>query len=251
MWLLTEGSNGEPWIFAHFLVASNPRKLRSPPQYARGTSLLATAYEVRTDSAQAQPLLWVKLGWRQLHLLRFDSKKDRVIGYGIDAYGGDLAALKQLRESSAEWLNRRWSGSWPRGGRKREHERRSLKGSPGMFGEPEPNRIVERAAVAYSRKVLVTKGWSVSSVESDRCGYDLLATKGDRELHVEVKGRSSDERGFLLTRGEFARAKDDPCFVLHLVRQAIVAPRLEVIDGGSIARTHRLEPVAYFVTPRR
>ena len=45
-------------------------------------------------------------------------------------------------------------------------------------------------------------GFKVESRETEGVGYDLLMTKGDCTLCVEVKGRSSDEVSADFSRGE-------------------------------------------------
>jgi hypothetical protein len=56
------------------------------------------------------------------------------------------------------------------------------------FGDPAQNRKVELAAVRFVKQSYEFGGFRVISVESKNLGYDLIASKGSEELHLEVKG---------------------------------------------------------------
>ena len=56
------------------------------------------------------------------------------------------------------------------------------------FGDPAQNAEKETAAVKLVTKALKSKGYQVVSREKEKIGYDLEATKGRTQLHVEVKG---------------------------------------------------------------
>ena len=116
--------------------------------------------------------------------------------------------------------------------------------------DPEIIRKVEKAAVAYVRKILRAKGWRVVSVETMKRGYDLHCTKPDGEMHVEVKGTRGDEPSFMLTRGEHERAQSDPKFALFLVLRALDAPRLVVFSGGKLLRKFDFQTVQYKATEK-
>src|SRR5438046_6102159 len=94
----------------------------------------------------------------------------------------------------------------------------------GGFGEAVLNRQVETAAVSHVTKLLRSEGWSVKSVEAERIGFDLLCRRGQEWRHVEVKGVRGPYPSFVITEGELRRAKEDPCFWLFVVTNAIVSP---------------------------
>jgi hypothetical protein len=56
------------------------------------------------------------------------------------------------------------------------------------FGTSETDQVVEKAAISHVTKYYQKKGWTVTSVESEKCGYDLVCTKDSIQEHVEVKG---------------------------------------------------------------
>ena len=52
-------------------------------------------------------------------------------------------------------------------------------------------------------------GWKVDDVSATE-SFDLLCTRDGEELHVEVKGRSTDAATVILTRNEVAHAREHP-----------------------------------------
>ncbi|MCC6899944.1 MAG: DUF3883 domain-containing protein [Polyangiaceae bacterium] len=96
----------------------------------------------------------------------------------------------------------------------------SPKGGAG-FGDAETNRQVELAAIAFVRVLYERNGWTVTSVERDRVGYDLNCRRKGTEEHAEVKGVAGTEVAFMITTGELERAKHDPAYVVHVVTGAL------------------------------
>jgi len=80
------------------------------------------------------------------------------------------------------------------------------------------NKEIERAATSVARQLLAADGYDVSAGGR---GYDLTATKGSDELHVEVKGAGAmvaSLGGFrYLTSGEFDAARRDPKWQLWVI----------------------------------
>jgi predicted transcriptional regulator len=121
----------------------------------------------------------------------------------------------------------------------------------GGFGDAETNALVEQAAVRKVIRLLKRRGFKVCSRESERIGYDLDATKGRTELHVEVKGVSGDVIQFPITRKEVAMAGSDTSFWLMVVtgarnRQA----RVHEFRGRDVKRRFALEPLSYLAAKR-
>jgi hypothetical protein len=114
------------------------------------------------------------------------------------------------------------------------------------FGNPETNRKVERAAVAAVTDWYEAEGWSVKSVEADKCGYDLLCKQGTDEKHVEVKGVQGDLVAFIITAGEVRRAESDSDFVLCVVTSALNDNSdLNFYDVASFVSDFELSTLAY------
>jgi hypothetical protein len=119
-------------------------------------------------------------------------------------------------------------------------------GAGAGFGDAKTNALVETAAVRQVTRLLQRRGFRVKSVESDRVGYDLHATKGTKELLVEVKGVSGDGLQFLITRNEL-KAAAQTSFRLMVVTQARTRQaRVHEFHGPTLKRRFSLEPVSYF-----
>ena len=69
----------------------------------------------------------------------------------------------------------------------------------GGFGSVETNRQVEKAAIDFVERHYEKSGWTVTSVEAEKVGYDLRCDKGDVQQHVEVKGTQGEELCFIIT----------------------------------------------------
>lgn len=69
-------------------------------------------------------------------------------------------------------------------------------------------RAIEQYAMQQAKTFYEQQGWSVSDVSATH-SYDLLCTSANREeLHVEVKGTTSDGTQILLTANEVKHAQD-------------------------------------------
>ncbi|MEZ5181524.1 MAG: DUF3883 domain-containing protein [Acidimicrobiales bacterium] len=87
------------------------------------------------------------------------------------------------------------------------------------------NAESERAAVRHVTRAFRADGWDVTSVERDKIGYDLHASRGTQVLHLEVKGTVGNAPNFFLTANEHRRASDDPKWHLCLVLNALDAKK--------------------------
>lgn len=118
------------------------------------------------------------------------------------------------------------------------------------FGDAESNARVERAAVQTVTDKYIADGWSVRSVESDRCGFDLLCQRGTEEENVEVKGVSGSRPQFIITAGEVEAARSNPKFVLFVVTETTsVQPRLHRYSGPEFWQQFSLAPLQYRAIP--
>jgi predicted transcriptional regulator len=119
------------------------------------------------------------------------------------------------------------------------------------FGDAKTNALVEQAAVRKVTRRLERRGYKVFSRESERVGYDLDATKGRTELHVEVKGVSGEGMQFLITQAEVAKATSDSAFRLMVVTKARTRDaQVKEFRGGDLKRRFALTPVSYFAVRR-
>ena len=116
----------------------------------------------------------------------------------------------------------------------------------GGFGNPETNRMVEKASISLVTKDYEERGWSVKSVEQKRIGFDLLCNKGLMEEHVEVKGTQGDVEAFLITSGEVQQSRMDKQFVLYVVTLALsTQPQLHRHTANTLEQKFILTPLSY------
>jgi Domain of unknown function (DUF3883) len=117
----------------------------------------------------------------------------------------------------------------------------------GGYGNTVTNKEVERAAVDFVTRSYEEQGWLVDSVESERCGFDLLCRKGRKIARVEVKGSTGSALQFILTAAEFRRAREDQRFVLAWVRDALSpTPQLEQWSSKSFLEDFDIQACQYW-----
>ncbi|GAA0589290.1 protein NO VEIN domain-containing protein [Caenispirillum bisanense] len=92
---------------------------------------------------------------------------------------------------------------------------------------------IEEAAVQHVWSHFEQLGFAIEDLQKDCVGYDLLATKGDEILCVEVKGRSGSEPVADFTPNEFDAIKrhqrnkfEDGCYRICIVTDALIKPQL-------------------------
>jgi hypothetical protein len=116
-------------------------------------------------------------------------------------------------------------------------------------------QAVELRAMAVVEADLVAAGWDVEDVSSQKRGYDLHATRGAEELHVEVKGTIGDGTSVLLTPNEVRHAREHSRSVVLGVVRNITLRQDDgrwLASGGDLRMLDRwrlddgvLEPVGY------
>jgi Domain of unknown function (DUF3883) len=95
----------------------------------------------------------------------------------------------------------------------------------------ELRKQIEVAAIKAVGSKLEGVGYEIKSVEKDNVGYDLVATRYDEVLHVEVKGRSGHDICADLSSNEFdclkqyvRERKPGAHYRIAIVTQALVNP---------------------------
>lgn len=90
----------------------------------------------------------------------------------------------------------------------------------GFARSPEQRKALEERSMSAAKKYFSNRGFAVEDV-SKRRSYDLLCKRGPKELHVEVKGTTTDGDVIVLTNNEVKHASDkrNSCvlFVLHSI----------------------------------
>jgi Domain of unknown function (DUF3883) len=115
-------------------------------------------------------------------------------------------------------------------------------------------KAVEMRGMDLSRDALTRDGWSVENVSASR-SYDLHCSRGDEEMHVEVKATTGVGANVLLTRNEVRHAGDHAGTVaLHVISQVELDRQSKppAANGGVLRRFEPwqlasgvLDPVAY------
>lgn len=112
------------------------------------------------------------------------------------------------------------------------------KGGRGAKPDRAHNAAVEAAAVDFVWDHYESAGYIVESVESENVGWDLVAKKRAKTLHIEVKGVSASAIYFELTPNEYSKLKEHSTrYRVCVVCDALTAPRMyellpEQVDGG-------------------
>ena len=88
-------------------------------------------------------------------------------------------------------------------------ETREVEGAIRKGANPLRKRAVELHAMDRAKRYYKAKGWSVTDVSKSE-PFDLFCTRDGEELHVEVKGRSTDAATVILTRNEVTHAHAHP-----------------------------------------
>ncbi len=111
-------------------------------------------------------------------------------------------------------------------------------------------RKVEQAAVKAAAKYFFKQGlFMVDDCQQKGIGYDFVFEKGEKRLHVEVKGVSGSQIDFNLTPKEFMCAKIDRKWQLLVVTDALTSPKVKLLNGKELmAQAKAIEPTQYRVT---
>lgn len=246
LWVVVSGGSDFPdeWRLLHKIVAQEKFDNLTGRRYEiKGNTVSSQRFEVSSQSDLTT----------LLQKLEFESgKKIQVSGRAI---GNTIQANRPLTENDGLFLEEyaqnleRHSTDAGFMGVLLEAENESLSSSKitgAGFGDPETNRKVERAAVKVVTEWYISEGWSVQSVEAEKCGYDLLCQKDSEANHVEVKGVQGKLISFIITVGEVKRAKNDSDFVLCVVTSALTdLPNLTLFDRESFTSDFDLSPLSY------
>lgn len=119
------------------------------------------------------------------------------------------------------------------------------------FGDPETNRKVEKLAIIFVTKWYQSRGWTVDSVEAEKCGFDLRCARNADEEHVEVKGVQGEGQSFPITASEVRQASRDSRFILCVVTSALSnQPSMHRFTGKEFLNSFDLEPLAFMARLR-
>ena len=115
--------------------------------------------------------------------------------------------------------------------------------------ETEVKKEIERKAIEIATEYYKQRDFFVESVEGENCGWDLTVIAKNPninvELHVEVKGTSRNDYHFFLSANEYDKMKNDPKWILFVVKNILDKPESESIFRFDIERYFNLEPFCF------
>lgn len=111
------------------------------------------------------------------------------------------------------------------------------------FPDSAAQKAVEEAAIKKAMEYLKDKKYEVFDKQKDNCGYDLLAKRkrSPDELHVEVKGTSSQEMRFFITRNE-KKYMSHPQWRLLVVTNALNKPEVSLLTANEVEACFQFNP---------
>lgn len=113
--------------------------------------------------------------------------------------------------------------------------------------DQEKKKKVEVSAINFVTLYYENLGFIVTDQQKDNCGYDLLVEKANEVLKIEVKGTSSSEKRFFLSRNERAKSAD-PLWRLAIVINALLAPELEILNTTQMESRFNFEALSWECT---
>lgn len=129
------------------------------------------------------------------------------------------------------------------------YEKRFDKQSRKKSIDAEHNQKIEKGAIETIIKLYQDKGYKIEDKQKLNCGYDLLAYKNTEQLHLEVKGASSDKERFFISRKEWDYSLN-PCWRLCIVTSVLKSPNVKAYTRKQIERKFIMKPMTYNVTPK-
>jgi|GEM_PF-1311143 len=119
------------------------------------------------------------------------------------------------------------------------------------FGNAETNRLVEKAACRAVNNYYKKNGYKVISREKENLGYDFDVIKGQRTIHLEVKGVSGAFIQFLITQNEVHRAQTDTKFKLAVVTMAKSRQKkISIINNRKFRNSFHLKSLTYMASEK-
>lgn len=111
----------------------------------------------------------------------------------------------------------------------------------------EAKKKVELAAIDFVTSHYQNMNFVVTDCQSDNCGYDLYVERGKEVFKVEVKGTSSSEQRFYLSRNERKKSAD-PLWRLAVVTDVLKKSTLEIFDTETMESRFNFDPMSWECT---
>lgn len=111
----------------------------------------------------------------------------------------------------------------------------TIESSGAGYGDPRTRTVVETRAIQATAEHYRHQGYSVASVEHEKCGWDLTCVAPDGSTaRVEVKGVSGPKPSILLTQNEHRSATADVGWVLAIVTYAATNPQVTLYTADQV-----------------
>ncbi|MGW8528489.1 MULTISPECIES: MrcB family domain-containing protein [Nocardiopsidaceae] len=203
------------WTGAHF-EARSPKELVKRVAWARPLLKellterddLVEAIDLQSENSKVAPryaagsVIAIEYDWSDMPAeatlvedLLYMARLLRAIHHGEDTAShvpGDAPPeVLDATDAAAKTAGRRTKAAKGQGFRLSAHDRRAL----------------ELHSVGMATAYFETSGWTVKDVGAKE-SYDLLLTRGDERLHVEVKGTTSEGTQVILTRAEVEKQRE-------------------------------------------
>lgn len=178
------------------------------------------------------------------------SGQGTIFPVSVDEFNGILRAIRlrcpNLSDRLQAWLKKCGFIAAPSGELTSRISKGARAAGAGFATDLATKLAVERNAVKAVKRYFVNNGWKVRSVETECCGFDLICTRGNRQLDVEVKGTSGIDACFPITAGEVTQARTNPRFRLWLVTRALSrSPGCYEWSGEQLLKEFDLAPIQY------
>jgi hypothetical protein len=108
----------------------------------------------------------------------------------------------------------------------------------------ERNKKIEQIAIKTAFSHFQQLGYKIIDRQRDNCGYDFIAKKGESELHVEVKGCSSSQKRFFLSRNE-NEYSGEPRWRLFLVSNCLKIPKINIFKRVELMKIFTPRPTEW------
>ena len=119
------------------------------------------------------------------------------------------------------------------------------------FPDQEHRKQVEDASMRKAKSYLESKGYSVEDIHKQNRGYDLLATKKksgtDEELHVEVKGTSTNIQRFFISRREKLYMLESRWRLLIVTDALTTEPKVSLLTSREVEEKFKFNEFAWEV----
>lgn len=121
------------------------------------------------------------------------------------------------------------------------------------FPDHEHRNAVENASIIAAIQYLEGTGnsYKITDKQSDKCGYDLLATRArePKELHVEVKGTSLCDMRFYMTDNE-KKYMHNPKWRLIIVTNALENPKVSLLNATEVEKKFQFKAFSWEAFPK-